>query len=68
MNILLTPKEVGELFGVGAKTVNRWAKAGRLTSQRTLGGHRRYFLSEVEELLARGVEERSGEPAPKRSA
>jgi excisionase family DNA binding protein len=49
---LLTPREVAELFGVDPKTVTRWAKAGKLTSIRTLGGHRRYRKSEVDELRA----------------
>ena len=50
--VLLTPREVADLFGVDPKTVTRWAKAGKLTSIRTLGGHRRYRKSEVEELRA----------------
>ena len=49
--ILLTPGEVAVLFRVDPKTVTRWAKAGKLTSIRTLGGHRRYRESEVRELL-----------------
>jgi excisionase family DNA binding protein len=48
---LLTPAEVASLFRVDPKTVTRWAKAGKLTSIRTLGGHRRYKESEVRELL-----------------
>jgi excisionase family DNA binding protein len=36
---------------VDPKTVTRWAKAGKLTSIRTLGGHRRYKESEVKALL-----------------
>ncbi len=48
--ILLTPREVAELFGVDPKTVTRWAKAGQLTSIRTLGGHRRFRKSEVDDL------------------
>ena len=50
---LLTPAEVAALFRVDPKTVTRWAKAGKLTSFRTLGGHRRYKESEVKELLKR---------------
>ena len=49
--VLLTPAEVASLFRVDPKTVTRWAKAGKLTSIRTLGGHRRYKESEVKSLL-----------------
>ncbi len=35
---LLTPAEVATMFRVDPKTVTRWAKAGKLTSIRTLGG------------------------------
>ena len=48
---LLTPAEVASLFRVDPKTVTRWAKAGKLSSIRTLGGHRRYRESEVRQLL-----------------
>lgn len=48
---LLTPSEVAKLFRVDPKTVTRWAKAGRLSSIRTLGGHRRYRADEVRRLL-----------------
>jgi excisionase family DNA binding protein len=48
---LLTPSEVATLFRVDPKTVTRWAKAGKLTSIKTLGGHRRYRESEVKVLL-----------------
>ena len=49
--LLLSPSEVAKLFRVDPKTVTRWAKSGRLTSIRTLGGHRRYKDSEVRALL-----------------
>lgn len=48
---LLTPGEVAKLFGVDPKTVTRWASAGKLSPQRTLGGHRRYRATEVYALL-----------------
>ena len=48
---LLTPAEVATLFRVDPKTVTRWAKAGKLTAIRTLGGHRRYRQSEVQALM-----------------
>lgn len=47
---LLTPGEVARMFSVDPKTVTRWAKAGKLTAIRTLGGHRRYRATEVEAL------------------
>ena len=57
--VLLTPAEVAKLFRVDPKTVTRWAKAGKITAIRTLGGHRRYRQSEVQALLksvpSRGV-------------
>ena len=51
--VLLTPAEVAALFRVDPKTVTRWAKAGKLTPIRTLGGHRRYRRSEVQLLLSK---------------
>jgi excisionase family DNA binding protein len=48
---LLTPGEVAGMFRVDPKTVTRWAKDGKLTSIRTLGGHRRYRETQVRALL-----------------
>lgn len=48
---LMSPAEVAALFRVDPKTVTRWANAGKITSLRTLGGHRRYRASEVRHLL-----------------
>jgi excisionase family DNA binding protein len=58
---LLTPSEVASLFRVDPKTVTRWAKAGKLSSIRTLGGHRRYLESEVRNLLS-GVPQQQTRP------
>ncbi len=57
---LLTPSEVASMFRVDPKTVTRWAKAGKLSAIRTLGGHRRYSEAEVRSLL-------SGVPQPRSS-
>ena len=48
---LLTPGEVAVMFRVDPKTVTRWARAGRLSAIRTIGGHRRFRASEVLHLL-----------------
>jgi len=53
---LLTPAEVAALFRVDPKTVTRWARAGKLTSVRTPGNHRRFRESEVRALLRGRVE------------
>ncbi len=49
---LLTPGEVAQIFRVDPKTVSRWAKEGRLTELRTLGGHRRFYDHEVRALIS----------------
>jgi excisionase family DNA binding protein len=49
---LLTPGEVAAMFRVDPKTVTRWARDGKLSAIRTLGGHRRYRSSEVKRALA----------------
>ena len=51
---LMTPGEVAKLFHVNPKTVTRWARSGKITSVRTLGGHRRYLQREIEALLNPG--------------
>src|ERR1051325_2285013 len=38
---LLTPSEVAAMFRVNPNTVTRWARAGKLSAIRTLGGDRR---------------------------
>jgi excisionase family DNA binding protein len=48
---LLTPAEVAHMFRVNPKTVTRWARSGKLTAIRTLGGHRRFRASEIERAL-----------------
>lgn len=48
---LLTPGEVAEMFRVNPKTVTRWARSGKISAVRTLGGHRRFRASEVRRFL-----------------
>ena len=51
---LLTPAEVARMFRVNPKTVNRWARSGKLSAIRTLGGHRRFYRSEIERAIEAG--------------
>ena len=48
---LLTPSEVAAMFRVNPKTVTRWARAGKISAIRTLGGHRRFRASEIQKFL-----------------
>ena len=57
---LLAPREVAALFRVDPKTVTRWAEQGRLTTVRTLGGHRRFRADEVYALLRGSLTTGSG--------
>ena len=51
---LLTPSEVAAMFRVNPKTVTRWARSGKISAIRTLGGHRRFRKSEITRILAEG--------------
>jgi DNA-binding transcriptional MerR regulator len=56
--VFLHPSHVADLLHVSPKTITRWAKAGPLPDQRTLGGHRHYPEPAIRQLaasLAQGV-------------
>ena len=55
---LLTTTEVAAMFRVQPKTVTRWAQHGKLSTTRTLGGHRRFYENEVKALLAAQAQDR----------
>lgn len=61
---LLKPGEVAALFRVDPKTVTRWAKAGKLSAVRTLGGHRRFRETEIRALVAQPPATISVDPVP----
>src|ERR1043165_8078878 len=43
----LTTRQLARMWQVSEATIKRWADAGRLHPARTVGGHRRFALSEV---------------------
>ena len=45
--------QVAEILRVSTKTVSRWAKDGKIPHVVTLGGHRRFPVSAVEDLAQR---------------
>jgi predicted DNA-binding transcriptional regulator AlpA len=45
---ILSTADVARLFKVDGKTIARWAQAGQLPEGfRTMGGHRRWYESEI---------------------
>jgi excisionase family DNA binding protein len=54
---LLTRAEVAKIFQVAPSTITRWAQAGKLPVVKTLGGHRRYEVRVVMELVRRLIQE-----------
>lgn len=54
VDIWITPQEAGRLLGVKHHTLKRYAELGHLQVQKTVGGHRRYNLAQVEQLAAAG--------------
>lgn len=55
----LTPSETARIFGVSTKTVNRWAKAGKIAYIRTVGGHMRYQSRSVQLAMLQNLEHRT---------
>ncbi len=51
---LLTPAEAARKLGVTPNTVTRWSRAGKISAIQTMGGHRRFRLSEIERVLRDG--------------
>ena len=47
MSNLLPIKEAAEILGVSTKTLRRWEHEGKMKSQRTAGGHRRYAVQDL---------------------
>ena len=47
----LRTAEVADILHVSPKTVSRWAKEGKLPFLKTLGGHRRYPATAIQELI-----------------
>ena len=59
------------MFRVNPKTVTRWARSGKISAIRTLGGHRRFRKSEITRILTEGGDtagmtwrRRAGWPGP----
>jgi putative resolvase len=53
MRTLLTPRAAALLLGVHARTIQRWARAGRIVVVRLPSGRLRIERSEIDRLLGR---------------
>jgi len=47
----LNSKEVARILGVNVSTVKRWTQSGRLPCQTTVGGHRRFTMADLVNLV-----------------
>lgn len=49
-------REAAKAVGVAISTLRRWEREGKITSIRTLGGHRRYDVDALKKMIeeARG--------------
>ena len=51
MSELITPSKAAKLLGVNTNTLRNWELSGKLIAVKTLGGHRRYELENIEKIL-----------------
>lgn len=63
MNKLIAIKEAANLLGVDQKTLRRWESNGKISSQKTVGGHRRYLFSDIEAMQGIDIEEQTDDIA-----
>lgn len=47
----LTPKEAASYLNVSTESIRNWTKAGKLKAVTTLGGHRRFYLEDIEKFI-----------------
>lgn len=50
-------REAARILGVSLDTLRRWEKAGKIKSERTPGGHRRYDLAQLRSHIAQRLPE-----------
>lgn len=51
MEKLMTIQEVADVLHVTATTLRRWEKNGKIKPIRTFGNHRRYKLSDIQNIV-----------------
>jgi putative resolvase len=53
----ITLKKASKILGVTTQTLRNWDNEGKLKVIRTMGGHRRIAMEEVEKIIGAGMEE-----------
>lgn len=61
----LTAKDIASLLMVSPNTIRLWTEKGLLKSELTLGGHRRFLRSDVDQLLQERARKAAAPAAPK---
>lgn len=51
MEELISPAQAAKMLGVTVMTIRSWENQKKIKCVRTLGGHRRFKLAEIEKLL-----------------
>lgn len=51
MSELISPKQASDLLGVRPNTLRTWEELGKIKAVKTLGGHRRYKIAEIQLLI-----------------
>jgi excisionase family DNA binding protein len=55
MSDLISPQKAAKLIGVLPNTLRNWEEEGKITAIKTIGGHRRYKLNEINRLLDKSI-------------
>lgn len=58
----VSPQQAAKLLHVSTDTLRRWAEEGKLSVEKTLGGHRRYDLAEVRAIARSQISNYRSEP------
>jgi len=53
MEKLISPQEAAKMLHVTTDSLRKWEVAKKITAIKTIGGHRRYKLSEIKKFLSK---------------
>ena len=54
----LNSKEVASIMGVNVSTIKRWTDSGKLDCYQTVGGHRKFLLSNLKNFLKEKINQK----------